>query len=117
MQEQGFMNEFDDIDDRAYHVVLMDGDKPIATGRTYTEGDKQVYHVGRLAVMPEYRKKHLGEHVVKLLEEYARSVGAKETELSSQVQSKGFYAKLGYREIGDIYLDEHCPHIRMIKKL
>lgn len=117
MEEQGFKNEFDDIDAKAFHVVLMDGDKPVATGRTFTEGPNQAYHIGRLAVMPKYRKQHLGAWVVGLLEDHARSVGAVETELSSQVQAKGFYAKLGYSEVGDIYMDEHCPHIRMIKKL
>ena len=117
MEEQGFKNEFDAIDDTAFHVVLMDGEKPVATGRTYTEGTNRSYHIGRLAVMPAYRNRHLGERVVRLLEEHARSAGATETELSSQVQAKGFYAKLGYTEVGDIYMDEHCPHVRMIRKL
>lgn len=33
--EQGFEEEFDEIDSLAWHVVLYDGDKPIATGRTF----------------------------------------------------------------------------------
>lgn len=117
MKEQGFNDEFDDIDERAFHVVLMDGNRPVATGRTYTDDGGKSYHVGRIAVMREYRKQKLGSKVVTLLEDYAREVGASSTELSSQVQAKGFYAKLGYVEVGDIYMDEHCPHIRMIKSL
>ena len=31
VEEQGFENEFDDIDSYANHLVLFDNDKPIAT--------------------------------------------------------------------------------------
>lgn len=116
MKEQGFKDEFDSIDDTAFHVLLMDGDQPIATGRTYTD-DGESYHIGRIAVMQKYRNRKYGAQVVSLLEDYARRVGACRTELSSQVQAKGFYAKQGYSEVGDIYMDEHCPHIRMVKEL
>ena len=33
MEEQGFQQEFDDVDDRAYHVLIQDGERPVATGR------------------------------------------------------------------------------------
>lgn len=33
MEEQGFQNEFDDIDSMATHLVLFDGDTPAAVWR------------------------------------------------------------------------------------
>ena len=30
---------------------------------------------------------------------------------------KDFYKKLGYTEIGEIYKEEFCPHIKMFKDL
>ena len=36
---------------------------------------------------------------------------------SAQVQAAGFYKKLGYVQVGDEYLDEHCPHVNMEKPL
>lgn len=29
MEEQGFQQEFDDVDDRAYHVLIQDGERPL----------------------------------------------------------------------------------------
>ena len=36
VEEQGFVNEFDDIDAKAYHAVIYTGGYPIATGRHWT---------------------------------------------------------------------------------
>lgn len=35
VEEQGFVNEFDDIDAKAYHAVIYTGGYPIATGRLF----------------------------------------------------------------------------------
>ena len=37
--------------------------------------------------------------------------------LSAQVRASGFYEKLGYKKMGDIYYDEYCEHIHMEKSL
>jgi predicted GNAT family N-acyltransferase len=49
--------------------------------------------------------------------EYLSSIGASYISLSAQVQAKGFYANFGFMEEGEEYLDEHCPHIHMVKEL
>ena len=41
----------------------------------------------------------------------------KEIRLAAQVQAKGFYEKAGYSADGEEFLEEHCPHIRMCKKI
>lgn len=114
-KEQGFENEFDDIDSRAYHVVLYKNGKAVATGRTFQE--KQEFLIGRVAVIKEYRKQHLGKEIICCLENKIRELGGTKVRLSAQLQASGFYQKLGYQEIGEVYLDEHCPHITMEKEL
>ena len=116
VQEQGFQQEFDAIDDRAWHVLICDGEIPVATGRLYTtDGDHFV--IGRVAVMPDYRGAHLGERVVSALEEQAAKCGGSMISLSAQCRAMGFYEKLGYAPKGDSYMDEFCPHITMVKQL
>lgn len=118
VEEQGFQNEFDDIDSFAFHIVLFDKEKPIATGRCYKDKeDKMNYHIGRIAVLKEYRKNHLGESIIKELENHIQKVGGNSVQLSSQVRAKKFYAKLGYKEEGEEYMDEFCPHVKMVKVL
>ena len=43
--------------------------------------------------------------------------GGKTVEVSAQVRVSEFYKNLGYNAIGDIYFDEYCEHIRMVKEL
>lgn len=113
VQEQGFENEFDQIDNYAYHITLFDGGKCVATARLYEENGE--YHIGRVAVLKEYRGKKLGERVVFELENKAKEIGVKMISLSAQVSAQGFYEKLGYKSLGDLHYDEFCPHVTMTK--
>ena len=110
MEEQGFQQEFDDVDDRAYHVLIQDGERPVATGRLFTE-DGETYLIGRVAVLSAY----LGEHVVTALEQQAKACGAKCITLSAQCRAAGFYEKLGYTKTEEYHMDEFCPHVTMRK--
>jgi predicted GNAT family N-acyltransferase len=113
VDEQGFKNEFDDIDSTAYHGILTENGSPVAVGRLFTEnGD---YHIGRIAVMKPYRGKGLGREIVSLLESKISELGGGTAVLSAQIRVKGFYEAMGYTAYGDEYFDEYCPHISMKK--
>ena len=117
VKEQGFEDEFDDQDAAATHLVLYGDDgTPMGTGRFFKSGEN-VYTVGRIAVLKEYRKKHYGGIILQDAERQIRALGAKEIRLAAQVQAKGFYEKAGYSADGEEFLEEHCPHIRMCKKI
>ena len=115
VDEQGFKNEFDERDKTCSHIVLYDKNKPIATCRYFLENDN--YHIGRVAIIKEYRGQHLGSKIMQITEEEIKKDGGKIIEVSAQVRVSEFYKKLGYKNIGNIYLDEYCEHIRMIKTL
>ncbi|MCI7768585.1 MAG: GNAT family N-acetyltransferase [Oscillospiraceae bacterium] len=117
MEEQGFENEFDSVDEYAFHAVLfLEDNIPAACGRLFSN-DGKCFIIGRIAVMKPFRGKGFGENIVMALESKARELGGIETELSAQVRAMGFYQKLGYSPFGEEYLDEYCPHISMKKKL
>ncbi len=116
IKEQRFTEEFDDIDYNCYHVVFYDQQKSIATGRLFIDENGK-YTLGRICVLSAYRKKRYGQQVIHALETMAKQLGAKETHLGAQLDAKEFYKKLGYCEHGEIYYDQHCPHIHMIKLL
>ena len=118
VDEQKFVDEFDEIDDTATHFVLFEKDKPIGCARAYRDSEeKSTYHIGRMAVLREYRGMHLGEKIMTYAEEYLKDRGAKKIKLSSQMRAKGFYQSLGYTEYGKKYYDQYCPHIAMKKEL
>lgn len=118
IKEQGFSAEFDDTDKAALHCVLYSDGKAAAVGRTYpADADGSTYVIGRIAVLPEFRKAGLGSKAVTALEQAAAGMGAVRTELSAQVRAADFYRTLGYEPTGEEYLDEFCPHIKMVRSL
>ena len=116
MTEQGFQVEFDDDDAVSKHLVLYEDDVPVAVCRIIPGKDGEC-HIGRIAVVREYRGKGIGSVMVTEAEDVARSMGFGESLLSAHVRAKGFYETLGYEAFGDEYLDEYCPHVMMRKRL
>lgn len=116
VEEQGFKQEFDKIDDSAYHLIIYEDGKAVANGRLFKDNTmKNAYIIGRLAVIKNYRNRHLGAKLIELLEAKVKSLKGEKISLSAQCRAKIFYEKLGYVASGDIYLDEYCPHIHMEK--
>ena len=89
--------EFDSEDhDETIYVVIYDGERPVTTGR-YKQIDSDTIRPGRIAVLKEYRKKGLGEVVVKELEALGK--------------------KLGYTKESDVYYEDGVPCVTLNKEL
>lgn len=117
-KEQGFQNEFDEIDHTATHLVLFNEEElPIATCRVFWNETMNAYALGRLAVIKNCRGQNIGSAIVSEAEKCVREKGGQAIVLHSQCQAAGFYKKLGYQEFGGIEDDEGCPHIWMKKLL
>lgn len=117
VEEQGFNEEFDTIDDISTHLVLFCDDKAAAVCRFYFDKKKKEYLIGRLAVLPQYRGKGYGADLVIEAERMIRSRGGSSISLHSQCQAQRFYEKLGFSAYGKSDFDEDCPHQWMTKIL
>lgn len=114
VEEQGFKNEFDEVDDCAYHLVIYQDKKAVATGRVFIQSNSAI--LGRIAVIKEFRHQGFGKKVIEYLENKVRDMGYQLVYLSAQLQAQGFYEKQGYIIEGDSYYDEWCLHIKMKKE-
>lgn len=118
IQEQGFLEEYDETDKTALHMVCYIAGEPVAAGRLFPKAETpEVYRIGRVAVRQPWRGRGLGARLMLAMERAARERGAETAELMAQVQAQGFYAKLGYRPFGPVFYEEHCPHQAMRKSL
>lgn len=106
--------EMDDLDQTSVHVVLYDGEKPVAAGRTriYEGAGK----LERICVLISYRSKGCGKLIVKALEEAAAKLGATSYLLNSQTHAAAFYEAQGYTIVSEVFLDAGIPHVKMIKE-
>lgn len=118
MQEQGFENEFDDQDHDSWHFVFFFENNPVGCARLFMSPNQPSWlTLGRVAILKEYRSQHFGKEMLSIIEKEAKQKNALGIELSAQCRVQNFYAKSGYLPIGDIYMDEHCPHIHMEKRI
>lgn len=117
MDEQGFVDEFDDVDEKACHLVLFDDGTPVATLRLFPGEAPGEWVVGRLAVVRSHRGLGLGTVLLREAEAEAARRGGDRVALHAQVRAKGFYERCGYVAHGGTDLDEGCPHVWMRKGL
>ena len=116
--EQGFSEEFDEIDKKSIHFLVKVNNKRAATARIFKSDNSDTkWTVGRFAVLKEYRGTGLGSFLMKKVEEKIKEQGGNVAELSAQKQAEKFYLSLGYTPMEDIYYDQHAPHIHMEKEL
>lgn len=117
VEEQGFLNEFDELDSHAAHIVVYDGEAAVGVCRYYKGINEGEYIAGRIAVIKEYRGMDLGRYIMRVIEENVSRDGGRYIAVSAQTRAAGFYERSGYKPEGDIYYDEYCPHIKMRKKI
>ena len=104
--------EWDEFDSLSRHVVASVDGVPIGTGRLLRDG-----HIGRLAVLLEWRGRGAGSALLTGLMEIARTLGMRRVLLNAQIQALPFYLRHGFQAEGEEFLDAGIEHLRMWRDL
>lgn len=116
IEEQGYENEFDEIDNICDYVTVYYDGQLAGTGRFFPSDEEGTFVFGRIAVLKKFRGLHLGAIILEELEKIAKAKGAKCAVLLAQQYAVGFYEKSGFSLCDDeIEYDEGQPHCRMKK--
>lgn len=104
--------EWDDTDEIADHYLAVLADNtPVATARLFSTLEETA-HIGRMAVLPEYRDQGFGAALLQhLIRDNAHRYPR--FELSAQIQAIGFYQRCGFHVCSDTYEDAGIPHVDM----
>lgn len=97
--------EWDGLDEACMHALAVADGKPIGTGRLTPDG-----HIGRMAVVPEWRQHGVGAALLEHLLQAARERGDQLCELNAQVTAIGFYERFGFEALGGEFMDAGIPH-------
>jgi hypothetical protein len=100
--------DFDGFDHEAIHVLCSDNDLPVGTGRILNDG-----HIGRVAVLAEYRSRGVGTQIVTLLIDTARAGAFDRVFLYAQINAIPFYDKLGFAVCGENTIEAGIVHSPM----
>ena len=101
--------ELDLHDPSCRHVLALDADdRPIGTGRLTPQRT-----IGRMAVLPEWRGRGVGEAMLRHLLALAESEGWPEVSLHAQLSAADFYRKHGFEAYGPEYQEAGIGHQSM----
>lgn len=105
--------EWDELDPLSVHVVAIDGlGSPIGTGRLTPERK-----IGRMAVLPAWRGRHVGAAMLERLIGIARAMGYATVELHAQLIAEPFYARYGFQSYGETFGEAGIDHVHMRRSL
>ncbi len=110
--------DVDGKDQKALHLFAEYDDEIVAYCRIFGAGDYfDTPSIGRVVVSAAYRDKKWG-HL--LLQEAIKAItdnyGTASITISAQLYLKKFYEAHGFKQLGEGYLEDDIPHIKMIRK-
>ncbi len=101
--------EWDEMDALSRHALAFAPDgTALGTGRLLPDG-----HIGRMAVLREWRGRGVGAALLEALLKQALRLGYRKLRLHSQIQAAGFYARYGFVAQGPEYEEAGIPHVTM----
>lgn len=109
--------DLDGKDKNALHVIGTKRDKIVAYTRIFEAGEYyNVPSIGRVVVAKEERRYGYGKIImeasIQAVKEHLKEDAIK---ISAQEYLKNFYNDLGFKEVGESYLEDGIPHIAMFK--
>ena len=105
-------NDLDNLDFEANHIICFLKKNIIGYSRIIDKKANIV--IGRIIVEKKYRKKGIGEKLVKKsIRTAKRKIGKKSIIISAQKQWDSFYKKLNFKCTGKEYLEDGIPHQEM----
>ncbi len=109
--------DVDGKDYKALHLMGHFGDRIVAYARLFDKGDYfDMASVGRVVIGREFRDRKWGHDLMRMaITAIHREFDAVDIEISAQLYLKKFYEFHGFAAVGDTYLEDDIPHIRMIR--
>ncbi|PIV15632.1 MAG: GNAT family N-acetyltransferase [Gallionellales bacterium CG03_land_8_20_14_0_80_55_15] len=111
VREQGILPEleWDGLDEHCRHaLVLTPEGVAIGCGRMRADG-----HIGRIAVLPKWRKRQVGTAIMEALLDYAQAHDFPQVEVDAQLHAVKFYQRFEFVEEGRVFMDAGLPHLKM----
>ncbi len=106
----------DGKDQPSFHLCGWLNDSLVAYARilppgiAYTEPS-----IGRVSTSPGYRKNGAGRRLMeKAIEVTSDQFPGYGIKIGAQLYLDKFYSSLGFKQLGDIYIEDDIPHIHMI---
>lgn len=116
--EQGWSEEilFNETDETSIQAVVykdIDRTIPVGVGRLHKTENGEDYKIGRIAVKKDERGQGYGDFIVRMLVDKALMMGADRVLVGAQPHAVAFYQKIGFRSLGETYMEAGIEHTVM----
>ena len=110
--------DLDGIDQLSKHVLVYQEEQLIACARIVPASVLyDTISIGRVIVAPGHRGKSLGHQLMTYcVEQIVSLFNTDKIVLSAQAHLQGFYAQHGFTAIGEQYLEDGIPHVKMLNE-
>ncbi|MBI5493529.1 MAG: GNAT family N-acetyltransferase [Deltaproteobacteria bacterium] len=103
--------ELDALDAVSLHVLVLDGDQAVATGRLIPPDATHAYaKIGRMAVLASHRRRGAGRLVMEFLLQAAGERRWHEVRLAAQDHAIPFYEAMGFCTCSDGFVECGIAH-------
>ncbi len=108
--------DIDDKDQKALHLFFIDKNAVIAYTRLFKRGDYfKEASIGRVVIQENYRKQGLGHQLMKAsIKTIEEKFNTSAITISAQTYLQQFYESHGFNQVGEEYLEDGIPHIKMV---
>lgn len=109
--------DIDGKDQKALHLIGEYRSKVVAYARLFEAGDYfDETSIGRVVVATQYRDKKWGHELMQqAISAIESHFNTTKITISAQLYLKKFYESHSFEAIGEVYLEDDIPHIRMKK--
>lgn len=110
--------DVDGKDEKALHVLGFKNNKIVAYTRIFKPGDYfEDTSIGRVVVSKNERQFKYGYDIMEAsIKAIKHHYNTSKIKISAQCYLKKFYSNLGFKAVGEEYLEDDIPHIAMIKE-
>lgn len=118
LEQDCVYQDLDGKDKLALHVIGYKNDDVVAYTRVFKAGDyfKQA-SIGRVVVRKSERQFGFGVQIMQAsIDTIYENFGHTPIHISAQKYLSKFYTALGFKKVGEDYLEDGIPHIAMIKE-
>jgi len=117
VEQDCIYQDIDAKDQNALHIIGKKDTKIIAYTRVFKGGDYfKEASIGRVVVSLKDRHLNYGQQIMEAsIVAIKNNYDTSEIKISAQKYLENFYNNLGFKTIGDPYLEDGIPHIAMLK--
>ena len=106
--------EHDEFEDTAVHVLGEIHGEPVAAGRLRCLPDYA--KLERIAVRAPWRNRGIGAEITRYLMRLARERGYANYRMTAQAHLEAFYGRLGFRAVGEVFMEADIEHLLMVRE-